>query len=96
MSKPTPPLRYRRALMQSLESRRLLAAQVTSVYADNRGEVQITFNQPLDPATVNTRSVFVHLAGTDGAFGTAESHFAKFHKDVQTKRKVPLPFLMNG
>ena len=59
--------------VESLEARRLFAApQATSVFADNRGEVQITFNQPLDPTTVNTRSVFVHLAGADDAFGTAD------------------------
>lgn len=59
--------------VERLEARALFAApQVTSVYADNRGEVQITFNQALDPATVNTRTVFVHTGGTDGVFGTAD------------------------
>ena len=59
--------------VEPLESRRLFAApQATSVFADNRGEVQVTFNQPLDPTTVNTRTVFVHLAGADDQFGTAD------------------------
>jgi cyclophilin family peptidyl-prolyl cis-trans isomerase len=59
--------------VEPLESRQLFAApQATSVFADNRGEVQITFNQALDPTTVNTRSVFVHLAGADDTFGTAD------------------------
>ena len=55
-----------------LEKRLLFAAAATSIFTDNRGEVQITFNQPLDPATVNTRGVFVHTAGADDAFGTAD------------------------
>src|SRR5687768_29456 len=63
----------RSSFVERLESRQLFAApQATSVFADNRGEVQITFNQPLDPLTVNTRSVFVHLAGADDVFGTAD------------------------
>ena len=59
--------------VEPLEKRQLFAApQATSIFADNRGEAQITFNQPLDPTTVNTRSVFVHTAGPDDAFGTAD------------------------
>ncbi|MEA2708499.1 MAG: hypothetical protein QOF78_1100 [Phycisphaerales bacterium] len=59
--------------VEQLEQRRLFAApQATSVFADNRGEVQITFDQPLNPTTVNTRSVFVFLPGPDGAFATAD------------------------
>ena len=54
------------SVVEQLESRQLFAApRATSVFADNRGEVQITFDQALDPTTVNTRSVFVHLAGAD-------------------------------
>jgi hypothetical protein len=61
------------SFVEPLESRQLFAApQATSVFADNRGEVQITFNQALDPTTVNTRTVFVHLAGADDTFGTAD------------------------
>ena len=60
--------------LQPLEPRQLLAApaHVTSSFADNRGEVQITFNVALDPTTVNTRSVFVNLPGPDQVFGTAD------------------------
>lgn len=60
------------ARMERFEGRALMHAAVTSVFADNRGEVQITFNEALDPKTVNTRSVFVHLPGADQAFGTAD------------------------
>jgi cyclophilin family peptidyl-prolyl cis-trans isomerase len=58
---------------EQLENRRLFAApKVTSVFTDNRGEFQITFDQALNPTTVNTRSVFLHLGGADNAFGTAD------------------------
>src|SRR5688572_11536120 len=57
--------------MESLEGRRLFASPVVEVmYADNRGEVQIKFDQPLNPATVNTRSVMMFLPGPDNAFLT--------------------------
>ena len=59
--------------VEQLEQRRLFASpQAVSMYADNRGEVQITFDQPLNPTTVNTRSVFMFLPGADGAFATAD------------------------
>jgi cyclophilin family peptidyl-prolyl cis-trans isomerase len=59
--------------MEPLEIRRLFASPVVEVmYADNRGEVQIKFDQPLNPATVNTRSVMQFLPGPDGAFLTAD------------------------
>jgi peptidyl-prolyl cis-trans isomerase B (cyclophilin B) len=59
--------------MEPLEGRRLMASpQAVSYYADNRGEVQVTFDQQLNPATVNTRSVFMFLPGADGAFLTAD------------------------
>ena len=59
--------------VEQLESRQLFASpQAVSMYADNRGEVQITFDQKLDPLTVNTRSVFMFLPGADGAFATAD------------------------
>ncbi len=59
--------------MEPLETRRLFASPVVEVmYADNRGEVQIKFDQPLNPATVNTRSVFVFLPGPDNEFLTAD------------------------
>ena len=59
--------------MEPLEGRRLFASpQVVSMYADNRGEVQITFDQQLNPTTVSTRSVFMFLPGPDGQFITAD------------------------
>src|SRR5215217_779950 len=58
--------------METFQGRVLLHSQITSVFADNRGEVAITFNNALDPTTVNTRSVFVHLPGPDQTFGTAD------------------------
>jgi len=59
--------------MEPLEGRRLFASpQVVSMYADNRGEVQITFDQQLNATTVSTRSVFMFLPGNDGAFLTAD------------------------
>lgn len=60
-------------VVENLENRRLFAApRATSVFTDNRGEFQITFDKALNPATVNTRSVFLHLGGADDAFGTAD------------------------
>ena len=59
--------------MEPLESRRLFASPVAVVaFADNRGEVQIKFDQPLRESTVNTRSVMMFLPGADGAFLTAD------------------------
>jgi len=59
--------------VERLEGRQLFASpQAVAMYADNRGEVQITFDQQLDPATVSTRSVFMFLPGADGAFLTAD------------------------
>jgi cyclophilin family peptidyl-prolyl cis-trans isomerase len=59
--------------MESLEGRRLFASpQVVSMYADNRGEVQVTFDQPLDKTTTTPRSVFMFLPGTDGVLATAD------------------------
>src|SRR5688500_16104087 len=59
--------------MEQLEIRRLFAApRAVSIYADNRGEVQVTFDQPLLKATVNTRSVLVGTSGPDGIFGNID------------------------
>src|SRR6476659_5500431 len=56
-----------------LESRRLFAApKVISITADNRGEVLITFDQPLNPTTVSGRSVQMHTPGPDGLLGNAD------------------------
>jgi cyclophilin family peptidyl-prolyl cis-trans isomerase len=59
--------------MEQLESRRLFASPVAVVaFADNRGEVQIKFDQPLRASTVNTRSVMMFLPGADNEFLTAD------------------------
>ncbi len=68
-SRPAP---RRVPTSEPLESRTLLHGAVISVYADNRGEVEMTFHEALNPATVNTRSVFVFTAGADDKFGTAD------------------------
>src|SRR5438552_6726909 len=61
------------ARVESLESRRLLAApHATSIISDNRGEVLITLDQPVVASTVTGRSVQMHTAGADGLFGTAD------------------------
>lgn len=73
MSRKQSSCRRSGKFIEQLESRQLFASpQAVSMYADNRGEVQITFDQKLDPTTVNTRSVFMFLPGTDGAFATAD------------------------
>ena len=58
----------RRAAVEELENRRLFVAApyVTSIVADNRGEVVFTTNRSLNPATVNTASVFLFNVGPDG------------------------------
>ncbi len=58
--------------VERLEARTLLAAQVTSVFADNRGLVQAVVSEPLDPATVLPGSVRIYTAGADGKLGTAD------------------------
>ena len=73
MSRIEPSMGQSGKHMEPLEGRRLFASpQAVSMYADNRGEVQITFDQPLDKTTVTPRSVFMFLPGADGAFATAD------------------------
>jgi cyclophilin family peptidyl-prolyl cis-trans isomerase len=60
------------ACVDALEKRVLFHAVATSIFSDNRGEVQVTFSAPLDPATVNTRSVFVFTPGANGLFGDGD------------------------
>src|SRR5689334_7753591 len=61
------------SLIEGLERRTLFAAaHVTSIITDNRGEVNVTFDQALNPATVKSSTVQVHTAGPDGVFGTAD------------------------
>jgi cyclophilin family peptidyl-prolyl cis-trans isomerase len=58
--------------VEKLESRRLFTAHMTSITADNRGELLITFSAPLDPATINQGSVQMYTPGVDGVFGTSD------------------------
>ena len=54
--------------VESLEQRFMLSApRITSIVADNRGLVVLTLDQPLNPATVNTRSagIYTNAAGKD-------------------------------
>lgn len=55
------------ASVEALERRTLFAAPyVTAVSTDNRGEVLISLSEPLDPSTVNGRSVQLYTPGADG------------------------------
>ena len=60
-----------RASIESLESRTLFAgapAHMVSIQSDNRGEVQITFDKALNPATVKTTSVLESARWCSRAF----------------------------
>jgi peptidyl-prolyl cis-trans isomerase A (cyclophilin A) len=73
--------------VESLEGRQLLAAgpRVTSVSADNRGEVQINFNEAL--SGVSSKRVRMFLAGPDNIVGTADDVNANASVSYVTKRK---------
>ena len=64
--------------VQELENRVLFAAavapRVTSVVADNRGEVLINLTPgvSLDPTSVNKGSALIYTAGKDGKLGTSD------------------------
>jgi cyclophilin family peptidyl-prolyl cis-trans isomerase len=62
------------ARMEMLEDRRLLStvAHISSVAADNRGQVVLGFDADLDAASVNSGSVQAYSAGADGQFGTGD------------------------
>jgi cyclophilin family peptidyl-prolyl cis-trans isomerase len=64
----------RQAMIEPLEDRQFLASTlaITSVIADNRGEVQIQLNNRADPATVTRSAVQVYTAGDDGKLGTRD------------------------
>lgn len=73
--------------VESLEGRQLLAAgpRVTSVSADNRGEVQINFNEAL--SGVNNKRVRMFLAGPDNIVGTADDVNANASVSYVSSRK---------
>jgi peptidyl-prolyl cis-trans isomerase A (cyclophilin A) len=62
-------------MMEEIEPRTHLSAttlRVTAISADNRGEVDLTMNEAVNPATVNASSCILYLAGPDGKIGTAD------------------------
>ncbi len=73
--------------VESLEGRQLLAAgpRVTSVSADNRGEVQINFSESL--SGVNNKRVRMFLAGVDNIIGTSDDVNANASVSYVTSRK---------
>ena len=61
--------------VEQLEDRLFLHTgplQVTSVLADNRGEVIITLNQPIKASNVNTAAVQMLMGGPDGIVGNGD------------------------
>src|SRR5262245_18945178 len=91
MSKPS---------IEPMEKRVLMAApRATSIQTDNRGEVQVTFDQPLDPATVKSTNVQLHTAGADDIFGTADDvkidgvvRLKTSNRRIWFRPRVPVPF----
>ena len=61
------------ASLESLERRVLMAApHPTNVIADNRGEVIIQMDQPMDPTTIKGRNIQMQTGGPDGLIGNAD------------------------
>src|SRR6476660_7997124 len=60
--------------IEQLESRAMLSAppQVSSVVADNRGEVLISLNRSVKSATITRSSVLVFSGGPDGFVGNGD------------------------
>ena len=70
-----------RITIESLENRQLLSGtlRVTSISADNRGEVVLQMNQAVNVSTVSASSVLLYTPGADHKIGTADDvrqHFA--------------------
>jgi peptidyl-prolyl cis-trans isomerase A (cyclophilin A) len=68
--------------MEEVEGRTHLSAtlRVVSITGDNRGEVVLTMNQAVNPATVNASSCIEYLPGPDGKIGTADD--VRYHVAV--------------
>ena len=64
------PLTRRPNLVETLERRQLMHANVTNVFADNRGEVQITVSEAV--TGVDKSSVRMTTSGPDAVPGTAD------------------------
>jgi len=63
------------ARFEPLEERILLSGAlptITAIEADNRGVVTLTASRDLDASTVNSGSVRIFTAGSDGLIGTAD------------------------
>lgn len=74
-------------MLESLEDRRMLAVaapHVISVYADNRGLMQIRLDQKLNPASVSSKSVKVSraTAGADQAITNANISYSAAKKMI--------------
>ncbi len=66
-------------MVEALEARLLLSADlpvVTDIVADNRGLVELTVSRDLQASTVNTDTVQIFTAGSDGLLGTADDRLA--------------------
>jgi cyclophilin family peptidyl-prolyl cis-trans isomerase len=96
---PQAPARNTSAALEQLEGRVLFALppHVTSIIADNRGEVVITTQKSLNPATITTRSVFIFNAGPDGIPLTADdTKMAVRPSYVESNRQLRIKVLGGG
>lgn len=80
--------------VEQLEGRLVMSAAptITSVFADNRGEVVLDLSAPLKKSTVDKGSVRVFTAGPDGELGTSDDVRRKKKKITLnlTKRKLTI------
>lgn len=68
-------LRSTTPVFESLEPRLLMAGDlfsVTSIIADNRGQVVLTFSHDVNAATINSDAVRISTPGADAIIGTAD------------------------
>ena len=80
-TRPTSPV-SETTFVEPLEGRQLLSStlRVTSISADNRGEVVLTMNRSVRASTVTGSSVIIYLPGPDKKIGTADD--VRFHAAV--------------
>jgi peptidyl-prolyl cis-trans isomerase A (cyclophilin A) len=69
-------------VMEEMEDRTHLSTtlRVVAISGDNRGEVDLTMNEAVNPATVNASSCILYLPGPDGKIGTADD--VRYHVAV--------------
>src|SRR5687767_14672901 len=78
------PAPARKPCVEPMEKRLLMAApRATSIQTDNRGEVTVTFDTPLDPTTVKSTNVQMYTPGADGIFATADD--VRIHGIIRLK-----------